>query len=76
MKLIWGTANFAAVTTGVIDIRGTLGGSAVKVPYRVIAAKFSNATTNTAPAELFSENGTLAVTVTSSDTGNWFFLCQ
>lgn len=76
MKVIFGTFNNASVTTGTIDIRGTAGGAATKVPYRVIQAHVNNATSATAPNELLSEAGTLAFTTGSSDTGTWFFLLQ
>ena len=75
-KIIFGTFNNAAVTTGTIDIRGTAAGAATKVPYRVIQGHINNATTNTAPAELLSEAGTLAFTTASGDTGTWYFLTQ
>lgn len=75
-KIIWGTFNNSGVTTGTIDIRGGSIGTAVKVPYRVIAANVFNCTSATAPNCLMSENGTLAFTTTSGDTGTWYFLVQ
>ena len=73
-KIVWGTFNCSGVTTGTIDIRGTLGGTAVKVPQRVIHGGISNCTSATAPNILVSENGTMAITTTSGDTGTWYFL--
>ena len=73
-KLIHGTWNAAAVTTGTIDIRGTLGGTATKVPFKVIGGNVHNVVSATAPNLLWSENGTVALTATSSDTGTWFMI--
>lgn len=73
-KLITGTWNAASVTTGVIDIRGTLGGTAVKVPFTILGAGVNNVVSATAPDLLLSLNGTLAMTATSNDTGTFWFL--
>ena len=73
-KLINGTFNNASVTTGTIDIRGTLGGTATKVPYRVIGGGINNCTAAVAPDLLMSENGTIAFTTGSGDTGTWWML--
>lgn len=75
-KLIWGTFNNAAVTTGTIDIRGTLGGTATKVPLTLIGGAICNCTSIADPDLLFSENGTMAFTTGSGDTGTWFILAK
>ena len=75
-KLIHGTFNSASVTTGTIDIRGTLGGTATKVPFRVIGGGVQDHTTALDVAPLWSLNGTCAISVTSSDTGTWFILLK
>lgn len=75
-KLIHGTWNAASVTTGTIDIRGTLGGTAVKIPFELIGGKVNDFTTAADTVELWSLNGTCAISVTSSDTGTWFMLLK
>lgn len=75
-KLVWGTFNAASVTTGTIDFRGTLGGTAVKVPFEVIGGAVCDHTTAADVNPLWSSNGTCAIEVTSSDTGTWFFLIK
>ena len=75
-KIIFGTFNNAAVTTGTIDIRGTAAGAATKVPYRVIGGNVHNMTSATAPNLLWSENGTVTFTTGLGDTGTWYFLTQ
>ena len=75
-RIFFGTFNNAAVTTGTIDIRGTFAGAAGKVPFRVIGGAIFNMTSATASNELVSENGTIAFTTASGDTGTWFVLTQ
>lgn len=76
-KMFWGTFNCSGVTTGTIDIRGQLPvGTAVKIPYRLVGGNVHNCTSATAPNCLWSENGTVAITTTSGDTGTWFILVQ
>ena len=75
-KCIHGTWDAAAVTTGTIDIRGTLGGTATKIPFKVIGGNVCNSVSATAPNLLWSDNGTVALTATSADTGTWFILLK
>lgn len=75
-KLIHGTWNNASVTTGTIDIRGTLGGTAVKIPFQLVGGGICNSVAAVAPDMLFSPNGTLAFTSGSSDTGTFWMLLK
>ena len=75
-KLMHGTFNNASVTTGTIDIRGVLGVTATKVPHYVIAGGINNLTAAVAPDMLMSQNGTIAFTTGSSDTGTWWMLLK
>jgi hypothetical protein len=75
-KLIHGTWNNASVTTGTIDIRGTLGGTATKIPFELIGGNICNTVAAVAPDMLFSANGTVAFTSGSSDTGTFYLLLK
>jgi len=74
-KLIHGTFSSAGGSTGgTIDIRGTTGGSAVKVPFRVIGGAICNTSSITDPDLLFSTDGTMAFTTGANEAGTWFMI--
>jgi hypothetical protein len=74
-KLIHGTFVCAGGSTGgTIDIRGQVGGSAVKVPFRVIGGAICNTGTIADPDLLMSTDGTMAFTTGANDSGTWFMI--
>ncbi len=74
-KLIHGTFQHAGgTTTGAIDIRGQVGGSAVKVPFRVIGGLVCNTSSITDPDIVYSTDGTMTFTTAANDGGTWFML--
>ena len=76
-KLLHGQWTATSGTSGTIDFRGTLGGTATTVPFNVIWAHAVDVTSDAAMTQKMTTTGTLVIgTFTAADTGTWIAVCR
>lgn len=81
-EIHWGNWDATGVTSGTVDFRPTLSGSATDVSGQIVHMGYTNAVTATATAIVAKTSGstvlagkpvgTLAITCASGDRGTWF----
>jgi len=77
----WGNWDATGVTTGTVDIRPTLSGSATDIMHQIVHMGYTNAVTATSTATVAKTSGstvlggkpvgTLVITCASGDRGTW-----